>query len=348
MKRKPTMKDVAQYAGVSTATVARVIHENGYVSEEAEKKVREAISEVEYSLNTIAQSLRQQRTNVIGHILQSTVPNPFFMHVALGVESYARERGFSVLTYNVLNNAEHERRAVETFVARRVDAILFTVPMAADNILYALEAGVPVVQIERPKTVETDYVIVDNYSGSVAAMTHLIDLGHRHIAFIGAKWDTDNPIHQYVEIERFSAYRDTLIDHNIAFDEELVALGRHYLVDNGGSLGDGVQFAEQMLRIQPRPTAILAGSDMTAIGILQTIYRHRLHVPDDISVIGFDDTLASFLTPPLTTVGLPMQQLGSTAAEIAIKRLDRDDDLIHTPKLQTELVIRESTGPAPR
>jgi DNA-binding LacI/PurR family transcriptional regulator len=344
MKSKATLKDVAALAGVSTATVARVIHDNGYVSEESKQRVRKALKSTHYSLNTIAQSLRQQRTNVIGHILQSTVPNPFFMQVALGVESYAREYGFNVLTYNVQNNPDIEQEAVKTFVARRVDAILFTVPVSAKNVQTAQDAGVPVVQIERPKTTEANRVMVDNYTGAVQAMEYLITLGHQRIAFIGESWQNDNPLHHYVEVERLSAYRDTLMRYGIAVQEELIALGQYYKLDNGGSMGDGGQLMEKILRIQPHPTAILAGSDITASGILQTVYRHGLRVPHDISIIGFDDTLATFLAPPLTTVSLPMREMGRKAVEIVINQMNSGDNTIHVPKLSTQLIIRESTA----
>jgi DNA-binding LacI/PurR family transcriptional regulator len=343
MKSKATLKDVAALAGVSTATVARVIHENGYVSEESEQRVRDALKSTDYSLNVVAQSLRQQRTNVIGHILQSTAPNPFFMQVALGVESYAREQGFNVLTFNVQNNSDIEYEAVKTFVARRVDAILFTVPVSTKNIRHAQEAGVPVVQIERPRTDDVNRIMVDNYTGAVAAMTHLIELGHRRIAFIGENWHEQNPLHHYVEVERLSAYQDTLIQYGIPIDDDLIALGHYYKIDNGGSMGDGGQLMEHILEKSCCPTAILAGSDITASGILQTLYRHGFHVPRDISLIGFDDTLARFLTPPLTTVQLPMQEMGRKAVEIAIQQMHSGIHQV-TAKLSTQLIIRGSTS----
>jgi LacI family transcriptional regulator len=348
LKRKPTIKDVANYAGVSTATVARVLHGNGYVAKETSKRVQAAIKVTQYQLNSIAQSLRQQRTYIIGHILQSTVPNPFFVQVALGAEQRALEEGYKVLTYNVQGDREKERLGVETFVLRRVEAIIFTTPMDRANVQLALDAGIPVVQVERPQLAEANKVIVDNYTGAVAAMEHLIQLGHRRIAFIGEGADFKQPLCRYVERERQSAYVDTLKKYNLAIDDRLMAQGRYYYLENGGAAGDGRHLADQILALDMPPTAIFASCDLTAVGVLQSIYAHGLKVPTDISVVGFDDTYAAYLAPPLTTVKLPMQELGRVAAQIAIEQIENDEPDLwasRTEKLQTELVVRDSTGP---
>jgi LacI family transcriptional regulator len=349
LKRKPTLKDVANYAGVSTATVARVIHGNGYVAEETSKRVQAAIEITQYRINSIAQSLRQQRTYVIGHILQSTVPNPFFVQVALGAEQCALETGYKVLTYNVQGNSEKERLGVETFVHRRVEAILFTTPMDGTNVQLALDAGIPVVQVERPRIAEANKVIVDNYTGAVAAMEHLIQLGHRRIAFIGKDAEFQgNPIWRYVERERLSAYVDTLKKYDLPIDKSLIALGWYYYLENGGAAGDGRRLTDQILAQERPPTAIFASCDLIAVGVLQSIYAHGLRVPADISVVGFDDTYAAYLAPPLTTVKLPMHELGRVAVQIAIDQIEdgeRDPHAVRTERLQTELVVRDSTGP---
>jgi LacI family transcriptional regulator len=349
LKRKPTIKDVANHAGVSTATVARVIHGNGYVADETSTRVQAAIKVTQYKLNSIAQSLRQQRTYVIGHILKSTVPNPFFVQVALGAEQHALEEGYKVLTYNIQGDSDKERRGVETFIHRRVEAIIFTTPMDGANVQLALDAGIPVVQVERPRIAEANKVIVDNYTGAVAAMEHLIQWGHRRIAFIGE--DTkfqQHAIWRYVERERLSAYLDTMKKYNLPIDESLIAQGKHYYLENGGAAGDGRRLTDQILALEKPPTAIFASCDLTAVGVLQSIYAHGFRVPTEISVVGFDDTYAAYLAPPLTTVKLPMHELGRVAAQIAIDQIETDDrDLAvsRTEKLQTELVVRDSTGP---
>lgn len=349
MSKVTTLKDVAEYAGVSTATVARVIHANGYVAEETENRVREAIDATNYRVSSIAASLRRQRTATIGHVLRATFPNTFYSLVALGAEQFARDHDYSVLAFNAMGSPELEREGIETFIGRRVDAILFTTPIDPTNVQLALDAGVPVVQVERPALSKTDRVIVDNYSGAVAAMEHLIALGHCNIAFIGQDPKAiANPLVSYVEEERFNAYLDTLASHHIDVRPDYIRMGKYYALGDRDSLQDGYRFTHQLLALPHPPTAIFATSDIPALGTLQAINENRLFVPDDISVIGFDDTYSAFVAPPLTTVRMPMEELGRVAVQMALERIESDHDEYNRPqiiKLETEFIIRKSTSP---
>ena len=349
MKKVSTIKDVAEYAGVSTATVARVIHANGYVAEETARRVQEAIQATNYRVNSIAQSLRRQRTYTIGQVLHSTFPNTFYLHVALGAEQFALEHDYNVLTFNALGRAEQERKGIEMFIHRRVDGILFTTPIDPRNVQLALDAGIPVVQIERPVRADTNRVMVDNYCGAVEAMEHLIALGHRDIAYFGQHPKTDrSALAGYVETERLNAYLDTMSAHHLPVYPEYIKMGQHYRLEDRDSQGDGYRATRELLMLPHRPTAIFASSDIPAVGTLQAIYEHRLFVPDDISVIGFDDTYSPFVAPPLTTVRMPMGELGRAAVQLILEQLedtsDRPDQL-RVIKLKTQLIVRDSTGP---
>jgi LacI family transcriptional regulator len=180
-------------------------------------------------------------------------------------------------------------------------------------------------------------------------MEHLIQLGHQRIAFIGEDAGVQHhAIWRYVERERLSAYIDTMKKYNLPIDESLIARGKHYYLENGGTAGDGRHLADRVLALEKPPTAIFASCDLTAAGVLQSIYAHGFKVPSEISVVGFDDTYAAYLAPPLTTVKLPMQELGRVAAQIAIDQLEPDERNLaanRTEKLQTELIVRDSTGP---
>ena len=171
MSKKPTLKDVAHEAHVSTATVARVLHGRGFVSKEARKQVDEAIQKTGYRLNFLAQSLRQQRTKTIGHLLTSISPNPFFAGVELGVENEAIQNGYSVLIWNVFEDPKREVLGVETFVQRQVDAIIFTTPIDPKNVETALSAQIPVIQVERPTKVQSHKVLVDNSNRASGVVT---------------------------------------------------------------------------------------------------------------------------------------------------------------------------------
>lgn len=346
MNKSPTIKSVARKAGVSTATVARVMHNNGYVAEETRERVLEVVSETGYRINSIARSLKRNRSNIIGHLLKSTLPNPFFVKVARGVEAYTESKGYTTLTYNVQGDPSAERRGLETFLSWRVDAIIFSTPLDQKNVEFALKSSIPVVQVERPVSLKSDRITVNNYSGALAAVEHLLELGHRRIAYVGQKRGLlGNDLADYVETERFSAYSDSLEKRGL-LDESLIALGKTYTLGDTSAQGDGYYFMKRWLESKDLPSAVFASSDILAAGVLQAIHEYGLSVPKDISVVGYDDTFAPFLAPLLTTVRLPAHELGEAAAQMAIERLD-GEGVVETQekRLESELVVRKSTGP---
>ncbi len=348
LKKNVTLKDVAQIAGVSTATVARVLHKQGYIAEETRTRVEGALQQTGYQLNIVAQGLRTQSTMSIGHLLRSISPNPFFAGVALGAEQEALKYGWSIVAVNVQNDARRERLGVETLIQRRVDAILFTTPVDEANIRLALDAGLIVVQVERPTSVLTHEVTVDNYVGSVAAMEHLLALGHRRIAYIGENPQAGTLRCRVVEKERFSGYKDTLDAHGIAIEEDLIAFGQYFSSTENSFMSDGYTYMQQFLQRRRRPTAVFAASDVLAAGVLQALYESHLRVPDDISVVGFDNTYAPYLSPPLTTVEQPMNEIGKQAVRLVLDNLQTKTDdtapLYQQVRLATRLIINVSTG----
>lgn len=172
--RKVTMKDVASAARVSTATVGRVLHSRGYVSPEAKERVNAAIKGTGFRLNLVAQSLRRSRSMTLGLLLTTIVPNPFFPGIELGIEQEAMQHDYNVLIWNALSDSVRERQGVEIFIRRQMDAIIFATPQDPQNVLLAKQAGIPVIQVERPTHINTHRVLVDNYVGAVSAMEHLI------------------------------------------------------------------------------------------------------------------------------------------------------------------------------
>jgi DNA-binding LacI/PurR family transcriptional regulator len=351
-----TLKHVALRAGVSTATVARVLHGKGSVAPATRRSVEAAIAESGYRLNVVAQGLRTRRTLVIGHVLKTMSLNPFYAGVAVGAGQEAAHHGCGMLVYDTLGDASQERIGVEMLIGRRVDAIIFTTPTDQRNVELAVEAGIEVVQVERVGSAPTHVVTVDNHVGAYVATEHLIALGHSRIAFLGVRLDApqvskgtaDSDVTELraVERERLGGYLDALREHGIPIPSDLISLGLTYY-----SPEDGHAAACQWLGL-PRaesPTAIFATCDILASGVLQALYDLGLRVPRDISVIGFDDTYATYLTPPLTTVAQPVMELGQAAARLAIAALRARDDGIprQAERLSTRLVVRSSTGPAP-
>ena len=344
-----TLMEVAQHAGVSTATVARVLKAKGYVSEEARSRVEEAVKATGYRPNAMARGLRQQRSFTIGHMLTAITANPFFVNVAHWAEEAALEEGYKTFLFNHNGDAERERLGVERFIERRVDAVLFTNAVDRRNIRLLADAHIPVVQLERVTTIEAASIRVDNESGALEAMRHLVDLAHRRIAFIGgdperiARGDSH---YASVEDERLGAYEAGLANAGISLDPRYVRLGLYYNIADGGSGIEGYLHAMQILTLPERPTAIFATCDILAAGVLQAVHELGLRVPDDLSIIGFDDTLAVNLTPRLTTVAQPMEELGRLGFRTALAAIEGrfvPDAAI----LPSHLVLRNSTGPAP-
>ena len=348
-KKNKTLKDVARVAGVSTATVARVLHNKGYIAGDTRTRVAAAIQETGYRINAVARNLRKQRTVSIGHIVTSILPNPFYAGVALGAEQEASRQGWSILMINAQDDAQRERLGVETFIQQRVDAILFTTPTSEANVRLALDAGVTVVQVERPTSLATHTVVVDNYAGTVEAVEHLIAYGHRRIAFVGGDpaLYPEKFFGRYVEEERFAGYRDTLGKYSLPLDKRLIILGL-YSSSNVAAPCDHYISLKPLLQSDDRPTAVII-SDMQAVCLLQELYACALRIPEDISVIGFDDTYAPYFAPPLTSVQQPMLEIGKAAVRLALKHsleeAASDHRTFEQVKLSTRLILRSSTGP---
>ncbi len=348
-KSRATLKDVARLAGVSTATVARVIHNQGYVSAESRIAVESAIESTGYRMNAVAQGLRRQRSLVIGHVLRAIAPNPFFANIALGVDEEAARFGCGVLTTNTQEDSQMERDAVETLLRRQVDAILFTSVRDLHNLELAAGAGIPVIQIERVSIPSIPGVVADNYRGTIDGIDHLVRLGHRRIAFIGESSETrGDGYSRKVERDRLAGYRDGLIAHGLDVDEGLIDIdGAYFDAEHARAI------TRRLIGMEDRPTAIFAACDHLACAVLQELYALDIRVPDQLSVIGFDDTIAANLSPPLTTVAQPAVELGQVAVRMALDLLNRGsngasgDHFPLQPCLQTELIVRASTGLAP-
>lgn len=350
MAKPPTLRDVADAAGVATTTVVRVLRDSGYVAEDTRSRVLKALDLTGYRANSLARSLKQNRSYVIGHLLKATVPNPFYVEVARGAEEHARARGYTALNYNVQHDAELERQAIDVFLGWRADALIFSTPADGANVDYAASRGVPLVQVERPRSLRGHRIVVRNHDSAVTAMRHLTELGHRRIAYVGAELLPETgaaALFGYVERERFGAYREVMRGIG-AYSEDLVRFGEAYTVDLPTAQGHGYDAARSLMARPDRPTAIMASNDILAAGALQAIHEAGLRVPEDVSVIGFDDTLAAFLTPLLTTVRLPARGLGSLAARLVIDQIESGGAAAdQSLALDAEFVVRRSTAPPP-
>lgn len=345
--RSATSTDVARLAGVSQATVSVVL--NGArstirVSAETRQRVLAAAVELGYSPHPAAQALRRQRSGIIGFLPRIDREAPFThpIHYLLSIHANraARERGFQFVeagpeTDPWRDSAEDE--LVRYFLNHRADGVVFDGPKSASAVQRLLDQGLPVVQIFRPQwAVPTPTVTVDARPGITAAVDHLVALGHRRIAFIGR--GGNHP----VDLARLTAFLTALANHGLPATAATVRLSPIYELDQGERL------AHELLAQRPRPTAIFAGSDSLALGASRALYAARVHVPDELSLISYDDTLAAQLYPPLTSVAQPFAALAERAVALLSAQIEQADGSPYPPEqvvLPTQLNLRQSTAP---
>jgi DNA-binding LacI/PurR family transcriptional regulator len=331
-----SIKDIARAANVSHPTVSRALSYSPLVKGETAQRIRQIAASLGYRPSAIARSLATKKTKTIG-VVVTTIADPFIADVISGVEETANDHGYSVFLANSNANPDREVKVVHSFHERRVDGILVTASrVGALYVPLLSQLKVPIVLINNQHPDEPDEFIysvtIDNIKASTQVMKHLIGLGHRRIAYIGDRAGFQS------DTERFAGYRQALAFAGYPFLPELVVHG-------DGKPEGGHQAMEQLLSLRHPPTAVFCYNDMSALGALRALYGHGIKVPDDLSLVGFDDlAIASYTSPLLTTVGQPKQQMGSMAMEMMLKLLSGVDSKTNI-KVEGELIIRESTAP---
>ncbi|CAH0120854.1 MULTISPECIES: LacI family DNA-binding transcriptional regulator [unclassified Paenibacillus] len=330
-----TITDVAKKAGVSIATVSRYVNgkADGNMNEETKRKIDEAIRELNYEPNSIARSLKSKETKTIGLVVPDIV-NPFFPLMVRGVEDFLRENGYSVFLCNTDQNSQEELAYLKLLQARKVDGIILVgVDLPSDVVLEYI-ADTPFVCLERHEnTAEFDVIYSDNYQGAYDATKYLIDLGAKEIVHIAGRENSK------VANLRKQAFIQCLADHEITSDPSI--LNGSFRLEDGYRLT--MELIEQRKNI---PDAIFYANDFMAFGGIRALVEKEVRIPQDISVIGYDDVIvASLITPALTTVRQPVYEMGKNAAELLLKRIQ---GTVEPGKqhvlLKPELVIRNSTS----
>lgn len=340
------MEEVARIAGVSAATVARVIHTNGYVRAATREIVQNAVAKTGYRPNVFAQSLRTKRSSTLGMVVSETDQNPFFSQVAHFVQLEALKEGYTVFTLHHNHNASAEKAGLQRFLDQHVAAIVFCAAMDPANVRLVTETGVPTVQVEREVASIGNLVLIDSRTGMAEALNHLFELGHRRIAYIGGR---PSSVRSELRPEatneglRLRAYKDGLRARGLTVVESQIYLGPYYPTSEGAP-PEGFTRMKKLLGHKKPPTAVVTGSDIFAAGALQAVHEVGLRVPDDLSIVGFDDSLSKLLTPPLTTIAQPFADLGRAAIALAVRAIREPGAQAKTLTFPTRLVVRSSTG----
>lgn len=332
--KRASIKDIARLANVSHSTVSRALRQSHLVNVDTAEKIRRIAEETGYRPSAVARSLVTSQTMMVG-VVVTTIADPFVAEVFAGIEDEANAHNYSVFLANSNAEPEREIRVVHAFEERRVDGIVVTASRV--GALYARmlsQMNIPIVLVNNQHPSEFVHsVMIDNFDASRQAIRHLIGLGHVRIAYIGDRFGHES------DTERFSGYRAALDEADIPFQPELVVHG-------DGKAEGGVQAMAKLLALEEgRPTAVFCYNDMTALGALKSIRENGLRVPDDLSLVGFDDlALTQYFDPPLTTVRQPKYEMGRLAMQTLLKVLAVPESEHHI-KLAGELIVRQSTAP---
>lgn len=331
--RSATIKEVAAAAEVSLGTVSNVLNRPNVVSDETRRKVLDAIDRLGFVRNAGASLLRGGRAHTIG-LITLDVRNPFFTELARGVEDAARELGYLLILCNSDEDRAQEKRYLEVLEEQRVNGVLISPVNERDKSLQWLrDRGTAVVLLERERR-NFCSVRVDDVSGGELAADHLLDLGHRRLAFVTAPL----AITQYRN--RLTGVRRALAQRELSDDAcEVVEVG------SLGTAIEGREASDVLVDNHPEVTAVVCGNDLLALGLIAGLVRHGIRVPDDISVVGYDDIELAQQSPlPLTTIRQPKEELGRMATNLLIDEGQRGAAHAHQQVVfQPELIVRDTT-----
>ncbi|WP_068673464.1 LacI family DNA-binding transcriptional regulator [Oceanobacillus sp. Castelsardo] len=330
---KVTIYDVAKEANVSIATVSNVINKKGRIGEKTRKRVHEAMEKLNYEPNMLASALTGKQTKTIGLIIPD-LANPFFSELARSIEDRAHELSYNIVICSTDYQEEKENKYISLLKQKRVDGFILASGFEnLERVQELMKEDIPVVIVARDyPNFSINAVALDDYMGGYQAANHLLQLGHKNIGFIA--------LDVYSNRERIRGFKDALREHHIEPRKDL-----HFIEDKKQSLVKaGNISAIEYLESEEIPTAVFACNDLLAIGAIQAIKEAGLNVPDDISIVGFDNTsIATIVDPPLTTMSQPIQRMGREVMDliISIFKGERDDEVRIT--LVPDLVKRKST-----
>ncbi|WP_199435999.1 substrate-binding domain-containing protein [Vibrio owensii] len=328
-----TMKDIAKLAGVSTSTVSHVINKTRFVSEEISERVNNAAKELNYyAPSALARSLKVNRTKTIG-MLVTTSTNPFFGEVVKGVERSCYHKGYSLILCNTEGDNERMRESINTLLQKRVDGlILMCSSLEGERIdVFERYPDIPVVVMDWGPMLFTSDKIQDNsLRGGYLAAKYLIDCGHQEIGCI------TGPLIKHQAQMRYEGYKRAMIEAELEFNA-------NWIVESDFECEGGYQAFKKMVERGPLPSSIFVSNDMMAMGVINAANELGIQIPEQLSIIGYDDIhIAKFMSPSLTTIHQPKYRLGQAAVETLLRKLDDKSDEAQVVQLEPTLVERNS------
>lgn len=331
---KVTMEEIAKLGGVSLATVSRCIHSPHLVKRETREKINDVISKSNYIYNATAGDLSRKKSSILGVIIP-TAKSLVFSTSLLAIQEMAQQNNYSLVTASSKYDSETESSLIQQFMERQLAGIILTgfVFGQKDLVKELSRRGMPCVVIwDKLDDSELSYVGFDNFKATYAATQHLIELHHRRIGLIIGPYTKVGRVRK-----RLEGYIAALKENGLTFEPEMV-------IEKEPTLLDGKEAMGRLMTLQDRPTAVLAASDTLAVGAMAATRDLSLNIPEDVSLVGFDDIdIAAYCNPPLTTVHVPAYEIGRIAVEIILNMInDFEKYRVQQYCLDTNLVIRNS------
>jgi LacI family transcriptional regulator, purine nucleotide synthesis repressor len=327
-----TIKDVARLAGVSTTTVSHVINKTRFVAESTQEKVMEAVQRLHYSPSAVARSLKCNSTRTIGMLVtQST--NPFFSEVIDGVESYCYRQGYTLILCNTGGIEEKQREYTRMLAEKRVDGILVMCSDLTKELLQILDgySDIPKVIMDwGPQSSQADKIIDNSEEGGYLATKHLIDHGHEKIACLSGH------LSKAVCQERILGFRRAMTDANLPINED-------WILEGNFECDTAVLAADKIIAMDEHPTAVFCFNDTMALGLMSRLQQRGIRVPEDMSIIGYDNIeISEYFSPPLTTIHQPKRRVGKNAFEILLQRIKTKEHDRRVFEMHPEIVERNT------
>ena len=328
-----TIKDIAKAAGVSKSTVSRVLNNSGRFSEKSKKKVLEAAEKLNYKRNALARAMITKETKNIGLIVyqkhKPILSHPFYAPVIEAIVDTSMKLGYSII---IATDQDVKGSSAELLLEKRVDGIIFASFIDPSIVIKYKNQDVPLVLVNNSVDFQgVSYVKFDNFTGANEAVNYLTSKGHTRIGLLSG------PLEHRSYKERYGGYLSALKQNPISVEENYICIG-------DSTFSDGYELMNQLLNVDPKPTAVFASNDMMAIGAIKSIKNNNLKVPEDIAVIGFDNIeYGKFTEPRLSTIDADKEKMGKKAVELLLKEIKKDKDFKRKNVLSTGLVIREST-----
>lgn len=335
MNDNVTIQDIAEEVGYSANTVSRALNDKAEIREDTKEKILETAEEMGYRPSRVAQRMRAEETGILGVVVANNA-NPFFSTVVKGIERAASNRGYNIILKDSDEDPDKEKEAIEIMLAEQVDGLLVSPVNSQESNIPEVAEGLPFVAFARHfKSLNTDFVLIDDLKGGYLATNHLIESGYRDVALL------NGPMNELSAQERLEGYKKALKEAGREPNSNLI-------YDGILTMEQGYEVGKTILNSSHSPDAVHTFSDFVALGFMKAVKEKSLRVPEDIGIVGFDDiAFCSYSRVPLSTIRVPIKRIGQEAVKILLDRIQSEGEgkqEVSQIRLEPELIVRKSSG----